>query len=151
MIATIKAVSLNCTEQEDEQNKEAGVLIDIRAGEYPELSDYGVNIELLDEAKVSGGGFESEIRLKAERFIVKFGVNNGGATFKTAHKFNDIKFSSVRANHIEGIGYILSLKCRIPVTTSFWKWLYENFRPSLIKISLEPVQLSIPDATKEGD
>jgi hypothetical protein len=149
MLATIKAVELNCTEQEDEQNKEVGIFLNIRAEEYLGLSEYGINTKLLEEAKVSGGGFESNIRLKAERFFLKFGTNNGRAAFKVAHKFSDIKFSSVRVNHQEGLGYMLSLRCRIPSTTSFWKWLYGNFRPSLVKLVIEPVQMNIDNMNKE--
>jgi hypothetical protein len=149
MLASIKSIELCCTEQEEEQNKEAGVLINVKAEEYPELSEFGIHLESFEDEEVSRVGF-GQIRLKAETFNVQLGDNNGSRAFESAHTFNDIKFSSVCMNHQEGFGFILSLKCRLSVSSpAFWKWLLDNFRPSLFKLVINPMQMSIGDIKEE--
>lgn len=150
VLAQIESVELACTEQQEEQNQEAGICLSIHAEKYAELAGLGIHAEHLEKEIISKASF-GQIPLKSEVFNVKLGANNGKKEFKSDYFFPNVKFNSVTVNQREGIGVVLILRCRLSLDNpDLWEWLRANFRPSLVKLVLEQVQLDIGDITEGG-
>jgi hypothetical protein len=149
MMGEIERVNLDCSGEEE--NQEVGIKISINAEEYPGLSDFGIQADHFKEENISSATM-GPIPLKTEVFNLAFGVNNGRNPFVPSHTFKNIKFTAVSVKTRDSIGAVLFLDCRLPLDgPEFWEFVRDNFRPSLVKLSIETVQIGLNEIKDKED